>query len=218
MCEETGMQLLAISCGRPRDIEHRGQRVQTGIYKEPVAGEHRVSRLGLVDDCQMDRVNHGGEDKAVYVYTIENHRFWEECLGRSFPFGQWGENFTVSGLPDESVHIGDIFRIGSLRLQVTQPRVPCFKLGIKLGDPAFVARFHRSGRVGFYLRVLEEGVVAAPSPVELLEQDPGRLNIRDAMLGLTQGPRQREIIERALALPALSTAWRQSLKKRQAAL
>ncbi|MBS1212365.1 MAG: hypothetical protein H6R26_981 [Proteobacteria bacterium] len=212
------MQLLAISRATPRQIEHRGQVMQTGIYKEPVAGEHQVLRLGLPDDCQVDRVNHGGEDKAIYAYTLENHRYWEECLGLSFPFGQWGENFTVSGMPDETVHVGDIFRIGSVVLQVTQPRVPCFKLGIKLGDSAFIARFHHSGRVGFYLRVLEEGVVSAPSPIELLERDAGGLDIRDAMLALSKGPRQREIIERALAVPALSASWRQSLTKRQAAL
>lgn len=208
--------LLAISlCASPSPILHRGQQVQTGIFKQPVAGSRRVTELGVEGDCQVDRVNHGGEDKAIYVYTVENHRHWEQVFGRSFPFGHWGENFTVSGLPDEEVHIGDIFAIGDVSLQVTQPRVPCFKLSVKMGDAGFVATFHQSGRVGFYLRVLRAGLVEAPMPIERVARDPGGLNIRDAMLALAKGPRQQEIIERALALPALSDAWRQSLTKRK---
>ena len=217
MTDTSKPQLLAISLSRrPTKIEHRGRTVETGIYKRPESGTHRLTPLGLERDCQVDRVNHGGEDKAIYVYTVENHRYWEQRLGQTLPSGQWGENFTVSGLPDEAVHIGDIIGIGGIRLQVTQPRVPCFKLGIKLEDPGFVALFHHSGRVGFYLRVLETGTITAPADIQLLEQDPGRLNISDAMLALTKGPRQQEIIRRALALPALSAAWRQSLMKRQA--
>ena len=135
-------------------------------------------------------------------------------MGRPLPPGQFGENFLVSGMADDAVHIGDVFRIGALRFQVTQPRVPCFKLGIKMDDPQFVRRFHHSGRVGFYLRVLEEGMVRAGDTIECLETDPHHLTIQDAMLALTKGPRQQDIIRQALSIPALSQAWRLSLQKR----
>ena len=118
-------------------------------------------------------------------------------------------------MPDEAIHIGDLFRCNDVVLQVTQPRVPCFKLGIKMDDADFVGRFHRSGRVGFYLRVLQAGVVEAGLSIQVIKQDPAGLNIRDAMLALTKGPRQQEIIARALAIPALSEAWRESLTKKR---
>jgi MOSC domain-containing protein YiiM len=209
------MELLAISLSEPKKVAYKGRWIETGIYKEPVRGSIRLNESGLEGDGQADLKNHGGPDKAVYAYTLENYRYWEQELGRDLPFGQFGENFTVCGMPDEAVNIGDIFRIGEVKVQVTQPRVPCFKLGIKMGDPGFVARFHHSGRVGFYLRVLQEGAVTAGDPIELLEADPAQLCISVAMLALTKGPRQQEIISRALAISALSQAWREDLQKRQ---
>lgn len=209
------MELLAISLSGLKKVPYKDRWIETGIYKEPVSGSVWLTVTGLEGDGQADRENHGGEDKAVYAYTLENHRFWGQDLGRAMPFGQFGENFTVSGMPDEAVHIGDIFRIGDVIVQVTQPRVPCFKLGIKMEDPGFVARFHTSGRVGFYLRVLQEGEVAAGEPIALVAADPDRLSIQEAMLALTKGPRQQEIIARALDIPALSGAWRHDLQKRR---
>ena len=208
------MKLITISLAQVREVEYQNKPVKTGIYKEAVPGTHRVTAMGLDGDVQVDRENHGGKDKAVYVYTVENYRYWEQELNLPLTPGQFGENFLVSGLPDEDVHIGDVFRIGAVTFQVTQPRVPCFKLGIKMGDPHFVRRFHHSGRVGFYLRVLEDGVVQAGDPVERLEIEPHRLSIRHAMLALTMGARQQEIICLALSIPALSQAWRLSLQKR----
>jgi MOSC domain-containing protein YiiM len=209
------MELLTISVARVRTIPHRGAEVRTGIYKEPVPGVHRVGFTGLETDLQVDLENHGGPDKAIYVYTEENYRFWQGELGRTWPHGQFGENFTVSGMPDETVHIGDVFRIGGITAQVTQPRVPCFKLGVKMGDPRFVKRFHQSGRVGFYLRILATGSVTAGENIELLEADPNELNIHDAMLAMIPGEYQQESIARVLAVPALSAAWRKSLEKRR---
>lgn len=209
------MQLLAISVSGLTQVEYQGRQIETGIFKKPVAYPLRVMTTGLDGDGQADLKHHGGVDKAVYVYTVENYRFWEEELGRELPFGQFGENFAVSGMLDEQVHIGDIFRIGQIEAQVTQPRVPCFKLGIKMQDPAFVARFLHSGRVGFYLRILREGVVRAGEHIELLEADPGKLCVSEAMLALSKGPRQQEIIRRALGIPALSRAWRLDLEKRR---
>jgi MOSC domain-containing protein YiiM len=210
------MELLAISLAEPRQVEHNGRRVSTGIFKQPVAGPVRATALGLEGDVQVDRENHGGHDKAIYAYTVENYRFWERELGREpLPFGQFGENFTVRGMPDDAVHIGDVFGIGPLRVQVTQPRVPCFKLGIRMGDPGFVETFLRSGRVGFYLRVLEEGEVEAGQPIIRIAEDGEQLTIRDAMLALLKGPRQQDIIDRALRIDALSDAWREDLQKRR---
>ena len=166
-------------------------------------------------DQQADRKNHGGVDKAVYVYAVENYRFCEAELGRSLPFGQFGENLAVSGMTDDVIHIGDIFSFGAVEVQVTQPRVPCSKLGMRMEDAEFVGRFHFSGRVGFYLRVLKEGMLNLEDNIIRLQADEGGLTIRDAMLALNKNPRQQEIINRALAIPALSQAWQESLKKKQ---
>lgn len=208
------MQLLAISLSPIKQLEFKGRKALTGICKEPVEGVVFVGREGIDGDRQADRENHGGEDKAVYVYDVENYRYWEGELNRRLSFGQFGENLAVSGMTDEQVHIGDIFRFGEVEAQVTQPRVPCFKLGMKMQDNSFVARFHHSGRVGFYLRILKEGHLKPGDSIERLQADTGALNIRDAMLALHDNPRRPEIIARALAIPALSQAWRESLERK----
>lgn len=212
------MELLAISRAVAREVEHNGHIVTTGIFKEPVPGPVRADAMGLDGDVQVDRENHGGHDKALYAYSLENYRYWEQELGREipFPYGQFGENFTVTGLPDEAVHIGDIFRIGELLVQVTQPRVPCFKLGIKMGDPRFVGIFRHSGRVGFYLRVLEGGEVKVGDRITRVQVDPLGINIRDAMLAVNKGPQQQEFIAKVLEVAALSEAWRVDLTQRLA--
>lgn len=208
------MKILAISLSGLKQLEYQGRLVETGICKQPVSGPVRLTSLGLEGDVQVDRKNHGGEDKAVYAYTAENYRHWEQALGRELAFGFLGENLAVAGMPDESVHIGDIFGIGEVVVQVTQPRVPCFKLGMRMEDLSFVERFHFSGRVGFYLRVLQEGKVDVGDVIELRQTDPAELSIRDAMLALNKNPRQQEVIRRALEIPALSQAWRADLAKK----
>jgi MOSC domain-containing protein YiiM len=213
------MQLLSISRAMPRTVQDHGKPVLTGIFKEPVAADEAVAVTvtGLAGDGQADLENHGGLDKAVYAYTVENYAYWEQALGRpGLPHGQFGENFTVAGMPDEAVHVGDSFRIGEILVQVTQPRVPCFKLGIRMGSAEFVGQFMVSGRVGFYLRVLETGTVRAGDAIERVHSDPEGLDIRDCMLALQEGPRQQEIIRRALSIAALSDAWRDSLQRRLA--
>lgn len=209
------MQIYAISLGRSQWVQYRGKPVATGIYKSPVAGPVTVTAEGLSGDEQIDRKHHGGRDKAVYAYTLENHRHWAALRGvPEFPPGHFGENLTVTGMPDETVFIGDVFRMGGCLFQVTQPRVPCFKLGLKFGDPGFVAEFMRSGRTGFYLRVLASGEVCAGDAVSLEEQAPLQVSVRDAMRALQSGPDRREWIERVLAVPALSAAWREDLTQR----
>lgn len=210
------MKLLAISLAQAKQVEYNGRSVSTGIFKEPVVGPVKANPFGLEGDVQVDLENHGGKDKAIYVYTAENYRFWEKELDNPpFPYGQFGENFTVSGMPDEAVHIGDIFQVGKIVVQVTQPRVPCFKLGIKMGTPSFVDTFLKSGRTGFYFRVLEEGEVCSGDPIVRVQEGTERLTIADAMLAIIKGPRQQEIIAKALRIEALSQSWRKSLEKRR---
>lgn len=209
------MELLAVSIGQPRYVEHQGRGELTGIYKSPVAGPVAVTPNGLEGDGQADLKNHGGVDKALYAYTLENYRFWEYELGLpELPSGQFGENLTVTQMPDEAVHIGDVFGMGEIVAQVTQPRVPCHKLGLRFGLPQFPARFLPSGRCGFYLRVLQTGRISAGDAIMRLQEDPARLNLSDAMLAIQPGSRQREIIRRALDIEALSAAWRDDLNRR----
>lgn len=209
------MKLLSINIGKIREIDYQDRRVTTGIYKEPIQGSVQLSVLGVEGDVQVDRENHGGPDKAVYAYTIENYQHWQQDLNRApFSYGQFGENCTVTGLMDDIVHIGDIFRIGTATLQVTQPRVPCFKLGVKMGEKGFVGKFRCSGRVGFYLRVLEEGTLEAGTSITRWIEDPARLTVCEAMKALEPGYHQKALLYKLLEISALSQAWRQDLQKR----
>ncbi|OGI54068.1 MAG: hypothetical protein A3D32_08780, partial [Candidatus Muproteobacteria bacterium RIFCSPHIGHO2_02_FULL_60_13] len=168
------MNLISINIGLPREITHGGQTVTSGIFKEPVAGPVRLGRLNLEGDGQADRRVHGGADKAVYVYPFEHYAFWAGELGRDdFSHGQFGENFTTRGLLEDGVCIGDVFEIEETRVQVTQPRTPCFKLGIRMAEENFPERFTSANRTGFYLRVLEEGMIAAGDAIEWVERAAG---------------------------------------------
>jgi MOSC domain-containing protein YiiM len=155
-------RLLSVNVGLPRDIEWKGRTVHTGIWKDPVQGRRRVRRLNVEGDGQGDIAGHGGEQRAVFVYQLESYRYWETELKRSdlLP-GQFGENFTIEGLTDDVVCVGDRYRIGSALFEVTQPRVTCYRVGIRLNEPRMAALLTGSGRPGFYLRVLEEGEVQA---------------------------------------------------------
>ncbi len=160
------VRLLSVNVGLPRDVEWQGRTVNTAIWKSPVDGPRMVRRLNIDGDGQADLAGHGGEHRAVFVYQIDSYRYWESHLGRSdFVHGQFGENFTVDGLPDAEVCIGDRYRIGGALFEVTQPRVTCYRLGIRMGVPEMAALLVAHGRPGFYLRVLEEGEVQAGDDV-----------------------------------------------------
>lgn len=211
------MQVLSVNVSIAKRLRHGDREIETGIDKQAVTGPVSVATGGLAGDVQVDRKHHGGIDKAVYVYTEENRRYWAEQRNEAVsPPGRFGENLTVTGMPDGNVHIGDVFAIGSTVLQVTQPRVPCHKLGIQFGEPEFVGAFLVSGRAGFYLRVLEEGIVEAGDMIRLVRPDPASVSIRDAMQALIKGPHQVEWMRRALTVAALSDAWRQDLTRRLA--
>ena len=161
------MKLVSVNVGQPRKVPWRGRTVTTGIFKEPVAGQVAVRRLNVNGDKQADLSVHGGLEKAVYVYPAEHYSYWQKELpAMHLPLGMFGENFTTEGVLEEGVNIGDRFRIGSTEVMVTQPRLPCYKLGIRFGRNDIIKRFMTSDRPGFYLTVLQEGDVTAGDTIE----------------------------------------------------
>ena len=201
----------------PKEVSYRGNTITTGIFKEPVEGRVTLRKSNLDGDRQADLTVHGGIHKAAYVYSIENYDYWERELGRTdFTFGQFGENFTVEEMLEDKVHIGDVFRVGEALVEVTQPRVPCYKLGIKMGLPRFLKMFLNSCRVGFYLRVLEKGEVGAGDTFERLRIDPERVTVREACYLLYFDSENLEGAKKALRISALAPGWRQSFEERLA--
>src|SRR5438445_8780470 len=174
------VQLLSVNVGLPRDIEWKGKTVHTAVWKDAVRGRRKVRRLNIDGDGQADLQGHGGEHRAVLVYQIDSYRYWERELGRKdFVFGQFGENFTVEGLPDDEVCIGDRYRIGSALFEVTQPRVTCYRVGIRMNEPRMPALLTSSGRPGFYLRVLQPGEVGAGDDVVKVGEPTERMTVAE---------------------------------------
>ena len=206
-------RLLAVNVGLPQNIQWRGETVYTGIWKHPVQGRRPARRLNLEGDGQGDLGGHGGEQRAVMVYQIDSYRYWQRTLGRSdFTFGQFSENFTVEGLPDEEVCIGDRYRIGSALFEVTQPRVTCYRVGIRMNDPRIPALLAAHHRPGFYFRVLEEGEVGAGDEIVKVAEGPERLTVADIDALLYLPGHRPDQLERALRIPALSPGWRGSFE------
>src|SRR5579859_4531498 len=207
-------RLLSVNIGLPRDVDWRGRTVHTGIWKQPVAQRLRVGRLNIEGDGQGDLAGHGGEQRAVLVYQIDSYRYWQEQLGRrDFVHGQFGENFTVEGLADDEVCIGDRYRIGSALFEVTQPRVTCYRVGIRMSEPRMAALLTGSGRPGFYLRVIEEGEVGADDPIQLIAKGPEGMTVAEANRLLYSPPHPRDQLERALRIGPLSPGWRWSFER-----
>ncbi len=209
------MKLLSVNVGLPREIEWQGKLVRTSIFKSPASGNVRVKTLNLEGDEQSDLSVHGGVHKAVYAYPSEHYRFWrEEVPGMDLPLGVFGENFTTEGLLEEAVRIGDRVRVGSAQFVITQPRLPCFKLGIRFGRPEMVKRFLRSGRTGFYLAVLEEGQVTPGDAIELIARDEHGVSVTDIVNLYTADATNQGLLQKASELPALPTYWREHFRKR----
>ena len=207
------MKLLSVNVSPPRDVAYNGKVVKTGIFKEPVKRRIRLRKLGLDGDGHGDLTVHGGIDKAVYAYPIEHYEHWRREVGRDeLSFGQFGENLTVEGLLEEEVHIGDVFWIGGAHVQITQPRVPCFKLGLKMGLPTFPKQFLASERSGFYLRVLVEGEIGAGDSIERIKIDSARLSIKEVHHLYYFDNCNRQGIKRVLDVTALSDSWRESFE------
>jgi len=204
-------RLLSVNVGMPRDIDWKGRTVHTGIWKRPVEGRCWAGKLNLQGDGQGDLGGHGGEQRAVFVYQLESYRHWEHTLQRNdFEYGQFGENFTIEGLEDSVVCIGDRYRIGDALFEVTQPRVTCYRVGIRTNEPRMPALLTSSGRPGFYLRVLEEGAVGAGDEIVKVGEATERMSVAEINALLYSPHHPREGLERALRIKALSPGWRWS--------
>jgi ferredoxin-NADP reductase/MOSC domain-containing protein YiiM/ferredoxin len=205
--------LLSVNVGMPKDVSWHGQTVYTGIWKEPVAGPQMVRRLNIDGDGQGDTQGHGGEQRAVMVYQIQSYRYWQEHFGRDdFTYGQFGENLTVDGLPDDEVCIGDRYRIGEAEFEVTQPRVTCYRVGIRLGEPEMPALLVSHHRPGFYMRVITEGHIQAGDPIVKTRTGPGALSVADTDALLYLPGHDPAKLRLALQIPALSPGWQGSFR------
>jgi ferredoxin-NADP reductase/MOSC domain-containing protein YiiM len=206
-------RLISVNVGLPRDIDWNGRTVHTGIWKNPVRGRCRVRRLNLDGDGQGDLAGHGGEQRAVLVYQAESYRYWQEQLKRNdLVHGQFGENFTIEGLPDDAVCIGDRYQIGSALFEITQPRVTCYRVGIRTNEPRMAALLTSSGRPGFYCRVLQEGEVGAGDDIVKVGETKERMTVAEVNALLYSPNHPRDRLERALRIEALSPGWRGSFE------
>lgn len=213
------MKLLSVNVALPREVEINGKPVSTAIYKEPVEGPVWLGRLTLAGDGQADLTVHGGEHQAAYSYPVEHYTHWARVLGRAaFPPGMFGENFTISGCLEKEACIGDVWQIGGAQVQITMPRLPCFKFGHKIGQPQILKEFLHSGFSGFYHRVVQEGAVSAGDQITLLHRDARSITVRQ-MLGMQRlGEGDATSLTRALEIDCLPPGLRQDLEQRLARL
>ena len=214
------MKLLSVNTGLPRDVLWHGRTVSTGIFKLPVAGRVPLRKLNLDGDRQADLTVHGGEYKAVYCYSIVHYDYWKnELPGRELPVGVFGENFTTDNLLEEAVHLGDRFSVGSAEVIVTQPRLPCYKLGLRFGSDDMVRRFLVSGRTGFYVAVTREGEVGTGDEIEALSRDASAVPVSEiARLYIAKSYNDEDVasVRRAMQVAALPESWKGYFRERLA--
>jgi MOSC domain-containing protein YiiM len=212
------MKLLSVNCGLPREFVWLGRNVTTSIFKEPVPGRIALRTLNLDGDRQSDLSVHGGKDKAVYCYPVEHYEYWKvELPGRALPMGAFGENFTTEGLNEDSVHIGDRISIGSAEVVVSQPRMPCYKLGIRFESDDMVRRFLASRRTGFYLAVKREGEVGSGDEVTVLDHDPNSISVSEInrlYIAKEYDKEDLRLVRRALTVQALPESWKEFLEEK----
>lgn len=207
------MKLLSVNVGMPREVNWNGKTVMTGIFKEPVHGIVMLRSLNLDGDRQADLSVHGGVSKAVYVYPAEHYPYWKTELPKmELPFGMFGENFTTEGLLENNVNVGDRFRVGDAEVVATEPRLPCYKLGIKFDRADILKRFLESRRTGFYFAVVKEGQVSAENSIELLSRDEHDVTIADITRLYAFERNDLEMLRRVVKLEALSESWRDHFK------
>ncbi|MEA2239271.1 MAG: hypothetical protein QOC81_3995 [Thermoanaerobaculia bacterium] len=209
------MKVISVNAGLPREVDWQGETVLTSIFKAPVAGRVPVDTLNLAGDRQSDLSVHGGAEKAVYVYPSEHYAFWrEELPDVDLPWGSFGENLTVEGLAEDVVQIGDVLGIGSASFVVTQPRMPCYKLGIRFGRMDMVKRFLRSGRSGFYLSVSKEGDVSAGDAVALTPSREPAITVAEFVSIYAGNGKNQDLLRRASEVPAIPEGWRDYFHQR----
>jgi MOSC domain-containing protein YiiM len=213
------MRVVSLNVGLPRPVTYRGKIVQTAIWKDPVDGPVPILGDNLVGDRQADLRVHGGRDKAVYAYPCEHYAWWRERLpAADLGWGAFGENLTVEGLSEDRAHIGDRFRIGGAELLVTQPRTPCFKLGIKFGRPQIVKEFLRSERSGFYFAVVRAGEIRRGDAITLVHEEPDSMTVTEIVRLSVADAVEPAVLRRAAVLPGLAAVWRQEFEHRLAAV
>jgi MOSC domain-containing protein YiiM len=209
-------KVISLNVGLPRTVKFQGQAVTTGIFKEPVKRRIKLRRLNLDGDKQADLTVHGGPDKAVYAYPAEHYDYWKKRLpNMKLPWGMFGENLTTEGLLEDQVNIGDIFRIGSSELVATQPRMPCYKLGVKFGRMDIVRQFMESRLPGIYFRVLNEGEVGAGDAIEFISRDRNNVTVKD-IVRLVTGEANIATLRRAVRIESLAEGWRQEFREQLA--
>ena len=212
------MKLVSVNTGLPREVMWHGRIVTTGIFKQPIEGRVAVRNFNLDGDRQADLTVHGGEYKAVYCYPVAHYDYWtRELPGQQLPMGMFGENFTTDGLLEDSVYIGDQFSVGSAEVIVTQPRLPCYKLGVRFQSDDMVKRFLASGRTGFYLAVTHEGEVGASDEIKVIDRDPNRVPVSEiTRLYITKryGDDEVSSVRRALRVAALPESWKEYFRER----
>src|SRR3989441_3564538 len=212
------MKIVSLNVGMPREVPWHGRSVTTGIFKEPVAGCVALRKLNVDGDRQADLNVHGGEYKAVYCYPVEHYGYWKKELpGRELPMGMFGENFTVHGLLEEEVHLGDRFSIGTAEVAVTQPRLPCYKLGVRFGSDDMVKRFLVSGRTGFYVAVIREGEVGAGDEMKVIAREANAVPVSEIVylyVVKRYGEAEIRAVRRALRVPELPESWKEYFRER----
>lgn len=207
-------KLVSVNVGLPREYKWQGKTVTTGIFKAPTAGSIALDALNLNGDAQADLTVHGGVDKAVYAYPVEHYQYWRSELPEvDFTHGIFGENLTIAGVLEQEVNIGDRFRVGSVELIVTQPRMPCYKLGLRFNRPDMVKRFLDSQLTGFYFRVLQTGKVETGNTLERVSCDKHRVTVADITQLYVDKERDVELLQRAVAVEALPASWRDYFRK-----
>ena len=203
------MRLLSLNVGLPRQVRFQGELVTTGIFKEPVQGSVKLRKLNLDGDKQADLKVHGGVDKAVYAYAGEHYDYWrQELPDMSLPWGMFGENFTTQGMFEESVNIGDQFKVGTANLIATQPRMPCYKLGVKFGSMDMIKRFLASGLTGVYFKVMKEGELEQGDEIKLIKKAENSVTVKDIVRIYTIDKDDIQTIERAIKIKDLPNGWR----------
>jgi MOSC domain-containing protein YiiM len=207
------MKIISVNVGMPRNVEYNGETIATGIYKNPVAGQVKVNAFNLEGDAQADLSVHGGASKSVYAYPFEHYAFWQkEYADKCLPHGVFGENLTTTGILETEICAGDRIRIGSAEFVVTEPRFPCFKLGIRFGRKDILRRFQTSRKSGFYLMVAKTGEIEAGDRIEILKRDPNRVTI-DELVRLVDQKNVAEIARRAIRVEALPEKWKERLRQ-----
>jgi len=211
------MDILSINVALPQEIKHKGKKLLTSFYKQPVSGPIQVLKKGLLGNDQADKDNHGGEDKAVYAYSYHHYAYWQNILGgNELPYGSFGENLTISHLPEDEICIGDQFQVGEVVMTVTQPRVPCFKLGIRFNDDLMVKNFMQSARTGCYLKVLNEGVIQQGDRLKKILTGKGSISVQKLFTSfyLDKSPIAMDTLRNVLEVDDLSADWREQINRK----